>query len=206
MDEIDNTDSKTQTERMNKLHEHQKNILAASMNVDNELETFHNTTNTNTNIENTKNNIIRQFSATIAQLEARVRAMEDKDRNNTIAFNKMEERINQIEVTTTKKDMTIHQAPTARQDTNLLPSANGQPVTRDNIDENGFIMIQNRRRKIVPTIGISPGDGLAADSAVIPPITYSRIHLQARKKQPRERIPPELLNMTVDPDQDEIDD
>ena len=156
------------------------------MNVDNELETLHNTTNTNVNIENTKNNIIRQMSATIAQLEARVRAIEDKENNNTSAINKMDERIKHIEVTTTKKDMTIPQAPTVRQDGNQLPSNNNQQITREKVDQDGFIMIQNRCRKIVPTIGISPGNGPVADSTVIPPIAYSRIHLQPRQKKTRE--------------------
>ena len=75
-----------------------------------------------------------------------------------------------------------------------------QPVTTENIDENGFITVGNRCSRYKPTVGISPGEGPVADTNHIPPKTYAKIHLQPKPPKPKEQIPMDLLNMTPNND------
>ena len=67
-----------------------------------------------------------------------------------------------------------------------------QIFLKTNIDHDGFITVENKRRKVVP-ITISPGAGPTADSRILPPISYAKIHINQNKQKPTENFPEEIL-------------
>ena len=84
---------------MRQLRDHQKNVLAASMNMEEELDTINHRTEepiNNVKITKTKNNMIQILTENMAQMEARIKQLEEKDIKNTKTMNAMQEKIQEM--------------------------------------------------------------------------------------------------------------
>ena len=84
MDEINEVEPWIQEERLLKLKNHQNNVLQASLNLEEELDTVQHTDGKQKCIENTRGNIIKMLTENITKLEARIQALENKDRTKDI--------------------------------------------------------------------------------------------------------------------------
>ena len=197
MDEINEVEPWIQEERLQKLKNHQNNVLQASLNLEEELDAAQGMERQKC-IDNTRGNIIKMLTENITKLEARIQALETKDRTKDTILKDITEKINKNQ-TNLNTEQQI--PPTQKTDATIPPK-----ILKDNIDQDGFIRIENKKRKVIP-LSISPGAGPAADSRILSPITYAKIHLNQKKHKPMENFPDELLDTTktTDNPDDDID-
>ena len=78
MDEIEQVEPWIQLERLDKLKNHQKNVLEASRDLENELNNLNKTTNTNEHnqskeMEKTRGNMIKMLTENITKMEYRIK-------------------------------------------------------------------------------------------------------------------------------------
>ena len=202
-----------------KLKEDQRKLLLASRNWTEELEAqVHNQQSSHQEpksiraahetireteadpMETTKKNVIRVLTSNIASLEARINQLENKEINNEQKLKEITERLNitmnicktnhqQDKQVTNERQTPNENFPANRNKTPIIPT---KPQTNEITDE-GFIMVNNKKRSYKPTIGVSPGEGPLADPQIVPPLHYAKV-LMGYKPNPKPvQFPPQIL-------------
>ena len=201
MEEIEEVEPWIQEQRLNRLKNHQKNVLEASRDLEDELDKIHNIDNhtkqQNKAIDKTRGNMIKMLTENITKMEQRIKILEEKDKTKDIVIQALTNKMNdQQQSKLSHKDNNTNmdtQWPAARKEIVERPIPT---ITQDQIDEQGYIKVENRRRKVIPITDISPGAGPAADKDIVPPISYANIHLQPKRHPPKEEFKMEVLDIT----------
>ena len=59
---------------------------------------------------------------------------------------------------------------------------------------------------LLPSIGISPGEGPHADPMAVPPLAWAKVHIPRHNQIPSQEIPPNVLSPNDDPSSDTDED
>ena len=143
LDTIMEQDEITTAARMQKLKDHQKNILHVSKNWSDEL-----TKTDNNHINNTNENILRIMSNTITQLEFKVKVLEDKEKESRREINEIRDMIKNNR-DTADKDKVTNPVTTDKTlaNTTEFPPINAE-VLKDDITNDGFVIFNNKKKMI----------------------------------------------------------
>ena len=218
IDEIDNTNtnnlkSQIQKQRMDKLKQDQRMILATSKNWSDEIEKAQQNPTTNqseehhliplssTNNTSNPNNIIQILTNNISHLEARIKTLENY---NTVQNNRIEALVsrldNQIQPSTSTSNHQSHQNPTNGNRTII------KPTITDDITDDGFVLVGPKRKKYAPIIGISPGEGPNSDPQTVPPLDYAKVLISRNHPPPPKQLPDNIIMSPITDTEMEQDD